>query len=277
MTLDREADQAICLIRRLVMENERLTRQVASLEQQLEASRSVGGQLDSQTAKAWVDQMAAARPYQWKYLTLGQDTWNSLKGAPDGTGLKALLLHLMAVPSDDRMGRINWDTHWRRHNPELVGKYPPRFRPNGYSPNFWLRQQGKDGLADTLDGLLKGLRPSSKAYCLTAAAFLLLDDPVAQLTLDPGAVLDQILDALREASAPVDSELWEMFSRMFQRPTQDQQQAAARQTLGIGPDADAEAIKAAHRRLVRQFHPDADTGDRDRFEAVQQAYELLTA
>lgn len=30
----------------------------------------------------------------------------------------------------------------------------------------------------------------------------------------------------------------------------------ARAVLGVGPDADAEAIRAAHRRLVTALHPD---------------------
>jgi DnaJ homolog subfamily C member 19 len=33
-------------------------------------------------------------------------------------------------------------------------------------------------------------------------------------------------------------------------------EAEARAILGVGPDADAEAIRAAHRRLISALHPD---------------------
>ncbi len=35
-------------------------------------------------------------------------------------------------------------------------------------------------------------------------------------------------------------------------------------------------IKAAHRRLAKQYHPDGSTGDEERFLAVQEAYQLLS-
>ncbi len=36
----------------------------------------------------------------------------------------------------------------------------------------------------------------------------------------------------------------------------DDSAAAARAVLGVGPDADADAIRAAHRRLIAAVHPD---------------------
>ena len=45
--------------------------------------------------------------------------------------------------------------------------------------------------------------------------------------------------------------------------------------LGIARAADLDQIKAAHRRLAKQFHPDGSTGDERRFLAVQEAYQLL--
>lgn len=47
-------------------------------------------------------------------------------------------------------------------------------------------------------------------------------------------------------------------------------------TLGVLPGADTEAIKAAHRRLAKRFHPDGSMGDEGRFLAIQEAYQLLT-
>ena len=44
--------------------------------------------------------------------------------------------------------------------------------------------------------------------------------------------------------------------------------------LGVSPDADADAIRAAHRRLVRKHHPDAG-GNPEEFHKVQNAYLIL--
>lgn len=44
--------------------------------------------------------------------------------------------------------------------------------------------------------------------------------------------------------------------------------------LGVSPDADADTIRAAHRRLVQQHHPDKG-GNREDFDRVQHAYLIL--
>jgi len=45
--------------------------------------------------------------------------------------------------------------------------------------------------------------------------------------------------------------------------------------LGVSTDADAEQIKAAFRRRARETHPDQG-GDREEFQRVQAAYEVLS-
>ena len=48
--------------------------------------------------------------------------------------------------------------------------------------------------------------------------------------------------------------------------------------LELDADADFAAIKAAHRRLVKETHPDANSGDEEtakRFKQVQAAYDVL--
>jgi len=53
---------------------------------------------------------------------------------------------------------------------------------------------------------------------------------------------------------------------------------SAYKTLGVSPAADAKAIKAAFRRLAKQYHPDLHPGDRraeQRFKDISSAYEVL--
>lgn len=45
--------------------------------------------------------------------------------------------------------------------------------------------------------------------------------------------------------------------------------------LGLSPDADADAVKAAYREQVKRTHPDADGGNRETFQRVNAAYEML--
>ena len=48
--------------------------------------------------------------------------------------------------------------------------------------------------------------------------------------------------------------------------------------LELESDADFKAVKAAHRRLVKETHPDANPGDEEaakRFKQVQAAYDVL--
>ena len=49
------------------------------------------------------------------------------------------------------------------------------------------------------------------------------------------------------------------------------------QVLGVAPDADEKAIKAAFRRLARKYHPDVskEADAEDKFKAANEAYEVL--
>jgi curved DNA-binding protein len=50
------------------------------------------------------------------------------------------------------------------------------------------------------------------------------------------------------------------------------------QILGVQPDADAAAIKAAYRKLARKYHPDVskEAGAEEKFKEVAEAYEVLS-
>ncbi|MBA3778040.1 MAG: J domain-containing protein, partial [Chloroflexi bacterium] len=45
--------------------------------------------------------------------------------------------------------------------------------------------------------------------------------------------------------------------------------------LGLRRDATVAEIKSAHRALAKRYHPDAPGGNRDRFLALQEAYQVL--
>src|SRR5699024_6094359 len=48
-------------------------------------------------------------------------------------------------------------------------------------------------------------------------------------------------------------------------------------TLGVEPDASADEIRRAYRKLARQYHPDRnkEAGSEDRFKEIGEAYEAL--
>lgn len=49
--------------------------------------------------------------------------------------------------------------------------------------------------------------------------------------------------------------------------------------LGVKNFTSHEEIKTAHRKLAKQFHPDANGGDRsfeERFKVIQRIYEILS-
>ncbi len=51
------------------------------------------------------------------------------------------------------------------------------------------------------------------------------------------------------------------------------------EALGVSKKASAEEIKKAHRKLVREYHPDRNPGDKkaeERFKEIQQAYDVLS-
>lgn len=52
-------------------------------------------------------------------------------------------------------------------------------------------------------------------------------------------------------------------------------QSSLYDVLGVPADADAAALKAAHRQLVKEHHPDKHGGDDSRFKEIQQAYDVL--
>jgi curved DNA-binding protein CbpA len=46
--------------------------------------------------------------------------------------------------------------------------------------------------------------------------------------------------------------------------------------LEVTSDADQASIKRAYRSLAQKYHPDKEGGDKDRMQAIQQAYDVLS-
>jgi DnaJ-domain-containing protein 1 len=69
--------------------------------------------------------------------------------------------------------------------------------------------------------------------------------------------------------------IWRFLLRRPKRRTLvDRNEAQARAVLGVGPDAGADAIRAAHRRLVANVHPDRG-GSAELARRVNAARDLL--
>ena len=51
---------------------------------------------------------------------------------------------------------------------------------------------------------------------------------------------------------------------------------ASTRSLGVSKNASQDEIKKAYRKLVREYHPDKNPGDEERFKEVQGAYDVLS-
>lgn len=47
------------------------------------------------------------------------------------------------------------------------------------------------------------------------------------------------------------------------------------EVLGVSRDASEEEIKTQYRRLSKKYHPDNPTGDSEKFDELQKAYEAI--
>ena len=94
-----------------------------------------------------------------------------------------------------------------------------------------------------------------------------------------------------ERVAVVEAELWQWISRMQAEAQKAGRQAQRRkiavnhyETLGVGPDATMDEVKAAYRQKMRDHHPDrfahdpeAEAEAQERAQVINAAYQALTA
>jgi hypothetical protein len=94
--------------------------------------------------------------------------------------------------------------------------------------------------------------------------------------LDPEEAARRAAEEERDAGAFKQSGHWQWGGPGDGTRSRDEMRAL--DALGVDSDADFTAIKAAHRRLVKETHPDANPGDEEaakRFKQVQAAYDVL--
>ncbi len=128
------------------------------------------------------------------------------------------------------------------------------------------------GLGQELRAVLRGPPPGASWRCgppspSTAPGLW------KRLSGDPLRVVDDLLEAIARLEPP-------------QRPPSagsrpvgtaaERRRAAALRELGLESGASPEAIKAAHRRLVKRHHPDVG-GDAEEFRRINAAYQQLVA
>ena len=68
--------------------------------------------------------------------------------------------------------------------------------------------------------------------------------------------------------------LWWLWKNGFAKGRTGMDRAEAAKLLGIAPDADPEAILAAHKRLIAKVHPDAG-GSAELAARINQARDVL--
>lgn len=94
--------------------------------------------------------------------------------------------------------------------------------------------------------------------------------------LSPGEAARRAADEETDAKGFRQSAQWKWAGSGDGSRTRDEMRAL--DALELDSDADFSAVKSAHRRLVKETHPDANPGDEEaakRFKQVQAAYDVL--
>ncbi|CAK6699954.1 J domain-containing protein [Synechococcus sp. BA-124 BA4] len=221
----------------LLAENEALRREVALLRQQLFHQQSPG--------PAFRGDVSAERVQVWAEALARHPRWRELRVGASArvgetlvfSGLRGLLEHQRAQWSDPRA----------QLEEELDRCLP--------------------GLGRSLRQALRG--PQTKARLAVRVAFAIHGVRAPEwLSESPWRVVDDLLEriaALEQSTRPAPAE-----------DSSDPERAAAFALLGLRWGASREAIKRAHRRLVKTHHPDQG-GAVDDFRRIHAAYQLLMA
>lgn len=179
-------------------------------------------------------------------------TW--IRDRPGGARITLNREARRALPHDLDRG---WaETMARRHG--LVGLIEDRMAM-GPGPGHRLEDHLDASVPDLGSDLARALWGcSGKRREAVRAAFALHGPGAAErLSQDPASLVDELLEAVERLDRP---------------RTTGREEALA--TLGLHLDAPLEAVKAAHRSLVKRHHPDRG-GRAEDFHRITAAYRLL--
>jgi hypothetical protein len=163
-------------------------------------------------------------------------------------------------------------------------------RARGHDPSLPLEQaleRRSPGLGQELSWALRGGRSRAR---LAVRAVFALHGPRAPdlLDRDPLRLVDELLEALGLGTRQADrrsqgqthgqtqgqNQGQSHRQRFSPRPRDSREEALA--VLGLERGASRDAVKAAHRRLVKRHHPDVG-GEVEAFRRIDAAYRLLIA
>ena len=214
--------------------------------------------------------------------------------------LRRQLEHLRQRPEPSRQ-------HWRRQDPPppqvlVISAQVERWGASLAEQKGWavLRQSGLEELIEQLnrssflpqlnlqqrlDHLVPGLgrdlyaataSPLNKKRCAVLAAFALYGvSAIEWLDDDPQRVVLELRQRQRTNNRRTRTDQRHT-DRQNQTQARDQRRVAALSVLGLEWGASKQAIKQAHRRLVKQHHPDVG-GTAEAFRRVNDAYQFLVA
>jgi DnaJ-domain-containing protein 1 len=238
----------------LLAENDALRQEVLRLRRRLERLER---EPRSQSQQVWV---SAEQVRQWAYELTLQSGWAVLRAGDDDSGLQGLIAELNRC---------------------------------SFLPQLSLEQRLDrlaPGLGRDLQAAVQGLR--SKQRWAVLAAFALYGVSAREWLSDaPQRVVADLrlhVQRLERRAAGTRSQQRNGSRTRSDRRSTDRESGgsapggvdparwAAYQELGLGWGASREAIKKAHRRLVKQHHPDMG-GEAEAFRRVNAAYQLLMA
>jgi hypothetical protein len=236
----------------LLDENAALKQEVLRLRRLLDRYERLEREPRATTAKPqW---LTHAQALHWARQLTQQPGWSQLRAGDDGYGLTGLIAHL---------------------------------NRSSFLPHLSLEQRLErlaPGLGRDLEEALHGL--NSKQQLALRAAFALYGVSAREWLADePRRVVAELrqqcqrLDQRRRsggAGGRTRQEQTANASPPGPPPGSDPRRVAAYQQLGLAWGASRDAIKKAHRRLVKQHHPDVG-GEAEAFRRVNDAYQLLIA
>lgn len=244
----RRAPEVTSNLDGLLAENEALRREVQRLRRQLERLQRDPG---SPSASTWI---TAEQVQRWGEVLACQNGWTQLRGGDERSGLEGLIAEL---------NRLSF-------HPQLTLEQ----RLDRLAP----------GLGTDLQAAVAGSRTKKRLAVL--AAFALYGVSAREWLSDaPQRVVQDLLQQQQRQEHRGSRRSTGRRTRTDERSTDqrsshgegsDPRRQQAYRQLGLEWGASREAIKRAHRRLVKQHHPDMG-GEAEAFRRINEAYQLLIA